>query len=71
MLRVLLLVTAARENRAGTLSTFDTAAVTKVELGVQLHEDLLELACMVQREVWVDTDILWDTMFKVSLDPLI
>ena len=58
-------------DRARALPTFYAATVTMVQLGVHLHEDLLELARVVQREVCINPDILGDALLKLSLDILI
>ena len=61
----------ALDARGGALATLDTPTVPQVQLRVKLHEDLLQLTRVVQSEVGIDTDILWNAMFKVSLDRLI
>ena len=38
---------------------------------MQLQEDLLQFARMVEREVRVDTDVLRDARMEVSFDPLV
>lgn len=38
---------------------------------MQLQEDLLELAGMIEGEVRVDTNILRDARMEVSFDPLV
>ena len=35
---------------------------------MQLHEDFLYLACMVECEVGVDAHIFWDDLVEIVLD---
>ena len=38
---------------------------------MQLHKDLFNFACVIQREVWVDSDRFWNDLIELPLYLLI